>query len=185
MNEVFPDLSRGTYQDIDTSEEKGKGRAVKEGSDLDQDPIENGHHLQESPIANSSQYFNHDTFNSTAPEHQSFSQPDYASLGYVHAGGDQSHSYGGNPVPSALPPNQPSSSAPASTAAGQISSRSKRRARKPAGQPSGPPKEKKPVKPSKKKSLAEVRATPSGLLWRPSPDQQWSKLIFRIPHLYH
>ena len=192
MDEPAPDLFRGMYQDFDTSADKGKGRAVEEQSDLDEHDNESGYHpdqssLREATFANPSPYRYQDASSSygTALEHHSQYQSDYASLGYVHAGSEQSQFYGENPASSALSPNQASSSASAFTAAGQISSRSIRRARKPAAQSTAPPKEKKPVKQSKKKSLAEVRDSQSGLLWRPSPDLRWSKTILHIFRSHH
>jgi len=189
FNEPLPDLSRGLYDDLDSSADKGKGRAVEEQPHLDEHDNEIRYHpgqssIQEAPFVNASHYQYQDASSSydTAPEYHSSYQIDYASSGYVHAGSDQCQE---NPASSALGQNQASSSASAPTAAGQISARSIRRARKPATQSLALPKEKKPVKQSRKKSLAEVRHSGSGLLWRPSPDQQWSKTILHIFRSHH
>jgi hypothetical protein len=192
FNEPLPDLSRGLYDDLDTSADNGKGRAVEEQLNLDEHDNEFGYHEhrnsnQGAPLVNMShdQYWDASSSYNTAPDYPSLNQPGYASLGYVHAGSDQCQFYGENPASSALAQNQASWAVSAPTAAGQISSRSIRKARKPAVQSTAPPKEKKPVKQSKKKCLAEVRDSESGLLWRSGPDQQWGKAILPIFRSHH
>ena len=175
----------GTSYDMDTSEETGKGRAVElQVGAYGGENVEAQYHNSQTPLVGShgNQYQHAEPSDGFASGYPPTSQPNYASLGYVQAGSEEDLSFEADPAFSI--PHVASSSAPKSTAPGQISSRSIRRARKPAAQSTGPPKEKKPVKQSKKKSLAEVRGSETGLLWRPSPDQKWSKFIFQVSHSY-
>jgi len=169
----------GTYNDVDASEEKGKGRAVEpQANAYGGAYIEAQYQDCQAPFVGSYgyQYQHTEPSNGFTSEYLPRGQPDYAPSGYVHASSEGNPSFVADSAFSL--PHVASSSASAFTAAGQISSRSIRTARKPASRSTAPPKEKKPVKQSKKKSLAEVRYSETSLLWRPSPDQQWSKTIF-------
>lgn len=187
FNEQVPAYSDSTYHDFDTSDEKGKGRDVEQQADAyggqDAGAQYQGFQAvnQRAPLANSSsyQYQVTEPAYGYAPEHLYHSQPSYASLGYAHAGSEEDPSLTADPAFSTS--HQARLFASRSTAAGPSSSRIIRRASKPATQSSAaPPKEKKPVKQSKKKILAQVRDSGSGLLWRPSPDQKWSKAVLPI-----